>query len=67
MDEKSRTMCVFRSEKNLIGSGIDVAAGELVGTVPVLLLLQEFTLQNKWHVAKFLDLLILRRETPLLR
>ncbi len=60
-------MCVFRSEKNLIGSGIDVAAGELVGTVPVLLLLQEFTLQNKWHVAKFLDLLILRRETPLLR
>ncbi len=38
-------MCVFRIEKNLIGSGIDVAAGELVGPVPVLLLLQEFTLQ----------------------
>jgi hypothetical protein len=47
MEENSQTqLCVFRIEKNLIGSGIDVAAGELVGPVPVLLLLQEFTLQK---------------------
>jgi hypothetical protein len=43
------------NKDNLIGSGIDVATGELVGPVPMLLLLQEFTLQNKWHVAKFLE------------
>jgi hypothetical protein len=57
MDKNSRTKCGFSVEKNLIGSGIDVAAGELVGPVPVLLLLQEFTLQKK-AFAKFLDLIL---------
>ncbi len=52
-------MCIFKIEKNLIGSGIDVATWELVGPVPMLLLLQEFTLKNKWHVAKFMKLIIL--------